>query len=184
MVTVTHSCCMLFGGNFDPAYSLTITALGSQLQPVTNKRNASLLAKAMEEGLGVPANRGIIRFMAISEDNFATDGKTITGGIEDLEKETTDNNVNLQRNLSRSTQSSKNTKTSPLKSKRRQSLKSLKQLLPTHNEDGSQTPPLSERETPPLPAIPNLKSPTDRRAEKVQKMGRRKSFVAAIFGKS
>ena len=91
---------MLFGGNFDPAYTLTITAVNSQLQPVTNKRNASLLAKAMEEGLGVAPNRGVIKFLALSEDNLATSGKTITGEIEELEKETAEANGSLQRNLS------------------------------------------------------------------------------------
>jgi hypothetical protein len=167
---------MLFGGNFDPAYTLTITALGSQLQPVTNKRNASLLAKAMEEGLGVAPNRGVIRFLAMPEENLATDGKTIAGEIEELEKETAETNTSLQRSLSRGTP----------KSKRRHSMKSLrgtKNQLPTHNEHTSPTPPLSERETPPLPAMPSEKSPMDRRAEKAQKMGRRKSFIATIFGK-
>jgi hypothetical protein len=167
---------MLFGGNFDPAYTLTITAVNSQLQPVTNKRNATLLAKAMEEGLGVAPNRGVIKFLAMSEDNLATDGKTITGEIEELEKEHAENNSSLQRSLSKST----------AQTKRRQSMRSLrtsKNTLPTHNEHGSPTPPRS-LETPPLPAIPSEKSPMDQRAEKAQKMGRRKSFIASIFGKA
>ncbi|KAE9378935.1 Tautomerase/MIF [Stipitochalara longipes BDJ] len=179
VVTVAHSCCMLFAGNFDPAYTLTITATNSQLQPVTNKRNAALLAKAMEEGLGVAPNRGVIKFVAMSEDNLATDGKTITGEIEELEKESAENNSSLQRNLSKN----------PPKTKRRNSLRSLrtnKTPLPTHNEHGSPTPPISdwERVTPPLPAIPSEKSPMDQRAEKAQRMGRRKSFIASIFGKA
>jgi hypothetical protein len=168
---------MLFGGNFDPAYTLTITALGSQLQPVTNKRNAALLGKAMEESLGVAPNRGVIRFLAMPEENLATDGKTIAGEIEELERESTENSTNLQRSLSRVTP----------KSKRRQSLRSLrgvKNQLATHNEHISPTPPLSERETPPLPAMPSEKSPMDLRAEKAQKMGRRRSFIATIFGKA
>jgi len=177
VVTVAHSCCMLFGGNFDPAYTLTITALGSQLQPVTNKRNASLLAKVMEEALGVVPNRGIIRFLAIPEENLATDGRTIAGEIEELEKETADTNTSLQRSLSRGAP----------KSKRRNSIRSLratKHQLPTHNERVSPVSPMSERETPTLPAMPSEKSPMDRRAEKAQKMGRRKSFIATIFGKA
>jgi hypothetical protein len=166
---------MLFGGNFDPAYTLTITALGSQVQPVTNKRNAALLGKAMEEGLGVAPNRGVIRFLALAEENLATDGKTIAGEIEELERETAENN-SIQRSLSRST----------LKNKRRHSLRSLraKNQLATHNEHISPTPSMSERETPPLPAIPSGKSPMDLRAEKAQKMGRRRSFIATIFGKA
>jgi hypothetical protein len=170
---------MLFGGNFDPAYTLTITAVNSQLQPVTNKRNATLLAKAMEESLGVAPNRGVVKFLAMSEDNLATDGKTITGEIEELEKENAENSSSLQRSLSKGT----------AKSKRRHSMRSLrtsKNTLPTHNEHSSPTPPMSarSRETPPLPAIPSEKSPMDLRAEKAQKMGRRKSFIATIFGKA
>jgi len=170
---------MLFGGNFDPAYTLTITALNSQLQPVTNKRNAALLGKAMEEGLGVAPNRGVIKFISMSEDNMATDSKTITGEIEELEKESTENNSSLQRNLPKTA----------MKTKRRHSMRSLrtnKNPLPTHNEHGSPTPPISdwERVTPPLPAMPIEKSHMDQRAEKAQRMSRRKSFMASIFGKT
>ena len=170
---------MLFGGNFDPAYTLTITAVNPQVQPATNKRNAALLGKAMEEGLGVAPSRGVIKFIAISEDNLATDGKTITGEIEELEKGRTENNPSLQKSLSKNT----------TKTNRRHSIMSLrttKNPLPTHNEHGSPTPPLSEweRVTPPLPPIPSEKSPMDQRAEKAQRMGRRKSFIASIFGKT
>lgn len=131
----------------------------------------------MEEGLGVAPNRGVIRFLSLPEENLATDGKTIAGEIEELEREIAENNSSLQRSLSRGTP----------KSKRRQSLRSLrgaKNQLATHNERTSLTPPMSERETPPLPAMPSEKSPMDLRAEKAQKMGRRRSFIATIFGKA
>jgi hypothetical protein len=168
---------LLFGGNFDPAYTLTITALGSQLQPVTNKRNATLLAKSMEEGLGVGPERGLIKFVPITEENFATDGRTLAGAIEDLERETSDDNANLKRSVSRGT----------TKSRRRQSMKSLRGVkagqLPTHDERITPTSPMSDGHIPPLPAIPTEPSRNDRKAEKVQKMGRRKSFIAAMFGK-
>jgi hypothetical protein len=168
---------LLFGGNFDPAYTLTINALPSQLQPVTNKRNAALLAKAMEEGLGVGPERGLIKFCAIAEENLATDGKTMAGEIEELEKETAESNANLHRNMSRSTP----------KSKRRQSMKSLRSLRTksqAQNESTSNTPPLSDRDTPPLPPVPTEMSAMDRKAQKVKKMGRRKSFIATIFGRA
>ncbi|KAE8449094.1 hypothetical protein EG329_008477 [Mollisiaceae sp. DMI_Dod_QoI] len=179
VVSLAHSCCMLYGGNFDPAYTLTITALGSQLQPVTNKRNASLLAKHMEEGLGVGPKRGVIKFATIAEENLAVDGKTIAREIEELEREQAEQNSNLQRSLSRGAN----------KSKRRQSMKSLRgaksgMQLPTHNESMVSLPATSEYNTPPLPAMPTEKSSMDRRAEKAQKIGRRKSFMATLFGKS
>jgi len=168
---------MLYGGNFDPAYTLTITALNSQLQPVTNKRNAALLAKHMDEGLGVDPKRGVIKFVATAEENLAVNGKTVAGEIEELEKEMAEQNSTLQRSLSHGT-----------KSKRRQSMKSLQgtkrsSQLPTHNESMVSLPGTYDRK-PPLPAMPTEMSAMDRKAEKAQKIGRRKSFMATIFGKS
>ncbi len=177
---------MLYGGNFDPAYTLTISALPSQVQPVTNKRNASLLAKAMEEGLGVGPDRGVIRFLAIPEENLASNGKTVTGEIEELEKESGEPHSSIQRNISNRTG----------KGKRRPSMRSLRGktgTLPTHNESGTHTPTLPtivspstmsvDRAGTPLPPIPTEMSAMDRKAEKAKKVSRRKSFIATIFGK-
>lgn len=178
VVTLTHSLCMLFGGNFDPAYTLTITALPCQLQPVTNKRNATLLAQHMQDSLQVSPRRGVIKFMAIAEENLANDGMTVSGEIEDLEKETSENNSSMQRSLSRGT----------TKSRKRQSMKSLRGVrsspLPTHEESVPPTPTFYRQDLPPIPAPPTEKSGLDRKAEKAQKMGRRKSFIATIFGKA
>lgn len=167
---------MLYGGTFDPAYTLTVNALGSQLQPVTNKRNAALLAKHIEEGMGVDPKRGVIKFMASTEDNLAVGGKTMAVEIELLEKETGESNSSQQRSLSRGDKS------------KRQSLKSLRAAtslnqLPTHNESMLSLPSAYDN-TPPLPAMPTGKSTMDKRAEKAQRIGRRKSFMATIFGKS
>jgi hypothetical protein len=179
VVTLAHSCCLLFGGNFDPAYTLTINALPSQLQPVTNKRNAALLAKAMEEGLGVAPERGLIKFSAVAEENIATAGKTIAQEIEELDKENAETNAHLPRDLS----AKKSTKHS-----RRQSMKSLRSLkkaqLETHEELSVLTPDNSDRDTPPMPPIPTGLNTMDKRASKAQKMGRRKSFIATIFGRA
>ncbi|KAH7417674.1 Tautomerase/MIF superfamily [Cadophora sp. MPI-SDFR-AT-0126] len=180
VVTLTHSLCMLFGGNFDPAYTLTISALPSQLQPVTNKRNATLLAQHIQESLQVPPQRGVIKFIAIAEENLANDGKTVSGEIEDLEKETLEGNGSLHRNLSRGA----------AKSRKRQSMKSLRGVrsspLSTHNESAPPTPTINQHDVQsiPMPAQPNDKSDLDRKAEKAQKMSRRKSFIATIFGKA
>lgn len=176
VVTVVHSACLLYAGNFDPAYTLTITALPSQLRPVTNKRNAALLAKSMEEGLGVSSERGLIKFIAIAEENFATGGQTISGAIEELDRQTSEDNANLKNSLSASSKSAKRQSTRSLRSR-------IGNNLPTHEE--RTTPPNSDHtmETPPLPALPSAPSKLDLKAEKVQKMGRRRSFMAAVFGK-
>jgi hypothetical protein len=181
LVTIDHSACLLFGGSFDPAYTLTITALPSQLQPVTNKRNAALLQKAMEDTLGVIPERGIIKFVPIAEENLATNGKTVAADIEDLERESSEDSSSIRRTLSRN--------------KKRQSTRSLRSMrrnspLPTHKEQ--MTPPVTaqgiinvERVAPfpPMPPMPADENFLDRKAEKVQKMSRRKSFIEKMFGK-
>jgi hypothetical protein len=156
---------------------MAITALQSQLQPVTNKRNAALLQKAMEDALGVAPERGLIKFVPIAEENMATNGKTVAGEIDDLEKETTDDNANLKRSLSRGS----------IRTRKRQSTKSMRNLKigsPFSHHDEHITPPGSARITGPLPpAMLPEKATMDRKTGKGQKMSRRKSFIALIFGK-
>ncbi|THX81793.1 hypothetical protein D6D04_03887 [Aureobasidium pullulans] len=93
MVNVEHSACLLLAGSFEPAYILTITALPSQLQPVTNKRNSALIQSFMADILAVPPERGILRFQPIAEENLATNGTTVFGEIERIEKSSSDNDV-------------------------------------------------------------------------------------------
>lgn len=78
---------MLFGGNFDPAYVMSVFALPFELQPTTNKRNAALIQKYMEDDIGVPPSRGFLRFITTPEEHTAWKGKTLAGEIDDLEKE-------------------------------------------------------------------------------------------------
>ncbi|EGZ71607.1 hypothetical protein NEUTE2DRAFT_64298 [Neurospora tetrasperma FGSC 2509] len=52
VVTLHHGACMLFGGTFDPAYVISVSTLPSHLQSTTNKRNAALIQKHMEEAIG------------------------------------------------------------------------------------------------------------------------------------
>lgn len=77
---------MLFGGTFDPAYVMRVFALPTQLQPTTNKRNAALIQKHMEEAIGVPPSRGFLRFIPTLEEHTAWNGKTLAGEIDDLER--------------------------------------------------------------------------------------------------
>lgn len=86
MIRIDHSACLALGGTFDPCYILTITAVPSQMGPATNKRNAALIQSFMAEILSVPSDRGIVKFQPIEECNYATNGTTILGEIERLEK--------------------------------------------------------------------------------------------------
>ncbi|KAF2874198.1 Tautomerase/MIF superfamily [Massariosphaeria phaeospora] len=82
MIMVNHSACLLLDGTFEPTYVLTISALPVQLQPTTNKRNAALIQSFLSETIGVPPERGIIKFVPILEDNLAINGMTVLGDIE------------------------------------------------------------------------------------------------------
>lgn len=85
-VTVRHGACVFVGGSFDPAYVLNVSALPPLVQPATNKRNAALIQKHMEQALRVPSTRGIVRFVPVQEENVAWGGKTVAGRIDELEK--------------------------------------------------------------------------------------------------
>lgn len=221
-VSITHSACLLFGGSFEPAYTMTITALPSLVQPTTNKRNAALLQKSMEDVLGVSPQRGLIKFVAVGEENLATNSRTVLGEIEELERESKEevHSASLKPSQSdpkRSTSSSKKESArleKDAKNKnRRPSTKSLKNLK---TGKGIEKLDVREEMTPPLsgitetsgnqsqamqtggdaeantsnaygvkmPDVPADKSEMDRKAEKAQKLGKRRSFIAAVFGKA
>jgi len=86
VVTLHHGACMFFGGSFDPAYVMSVFALPSQLLPTTNKRNAALIQKHMEETLGVGPARGFLRFVPVQEEHLACNGKTVAAEIDELER--------------------------------------------------------------------------------------------------
>ncbi|KAI1465282.1 Tautomerase/MIF [Daldinia caldariorum] len=83
VINLNHGCCMMFGGSFDPAYTLTIHALACLVQPTTNKRNAALIQKHIQETLGVIASRGYVRFVATPEENVSVGGRTIAAEINE-----------------------------------------------------------------------------------------------------
>ncbi|KAI2631019.1 Tautomerase/MIF [Hypoxylon sp. NC1633] len=82
VINLNHGCCMMFGGSFDPAYTLTVHALPALVQPTTNKRNAALIQRHIQETLGVVTSRGYVRFIATPEENVAVGGKTVAAEIE------------------------------------------------------------------------------------------------------
>lgn len=71
MVKVDHSACLAMGGTFDPCYSLTLTAVPSEMGPSMNKRNAMLIQSFLADILSVSSDRGIVKFQPIEECNFA-----------------------------------------------------------------------------------------------------------------
>lgn len=88
-IDLHHSACVLLGGSFEPAYIMTVTALPTQLKPTTNNHNAALLQTFMAKALNVLPERGIIRFVPILAEHLASNGKTIQGELERLQREDT-----------------------------------------------------------------------------------------------
>ncbi|KAK0621325.1 Tautomerase/MIF superfamily [Bombardia bombarda] len=200
VVNLQHGVCMLFGGNFDPAYTMAIFALPSHILPTTNKRNAALIQKHMEEAIGVVPARGLLRFVPTSEEHMANNGKTMAGEIDELEK-----------NYGASQEKDENSTGSIVRrgskaTRRKLSVKSMASFRPSTANSAPAaelTPPSSANE--PLPTVPgsptipaqpsSLRSPTkptdhhrppDPPAPPpLQKTARRKkSFVATMFGRS
>ncbi|KAK5170733.1 hypothetical protein LTR04_004342 [Oleoguttula sp. CCFEE 6159] len=143
MVGVDHSACLLLGGSFDPAYTLTITAIPSLLQPTTNKRNAALIQAFMTEILSVPADRGVVKFQHIAGENLATNGATLLGEIEKVDKQMAEENGGgIKRALTKSS---------------RKSL-SLRPKSSPQLQRKAQSPVPGTADTPPLPSP--VSSPT------------------------
>ncbi|KAK3898335.1 Tautomerase/MIF superfamily [Staphylotrichum tortipilum] len=178
VVTVQHGACLFFGGSFEPAYVMSVFALASQLLPTTNKRNAALMQKYMEETLGVGAERGLLRFAPTREEHLACGGKTMAGEIEELEARFRQEGVG-----SGGGSGGGEAMVSPagghedrgVRSRRMMSVKSLGTLRRPPTPES--TPPDSGDEG---------QSPVSRRAHSPQHKAakRRKSFVATIFGRS
>ncbi|EHY57209.1 hypothetical protein HRR83_002702 [Exophiala dermatitidis] len=81
---------MLLGGNSEPAYHLTITALPSEIAATKNKRSTHLIQDFVLDTLRIPPTRGVVRFEAVSEENLATNGMTALQEIEQLERQSLD----------------------------------------------------------------------------------------------
>ncbi|KAK4225508.1 Tautomerase/MIF superfamily [Podospora fimiseda] len=188
VVTLQHGACMFFGGSFDPAYVMSIFALPSQLLPTTNKRNTALIQKHMEEAIGVVPARGVLRFVPATEEQLASNGKTVAGEIDDLEKSMgqvtgeKDGAGDAQGNISRG-----------VKARKKLSVRTLANFRPVSVSGypvSEITPPASADEgLPPIPGSPRESVVAEESTEVVlaqqQRTARRKkSFVATIFGRS
>ena len=141
----------------------------------------------MADVLGVESSRGVVRFIGVKEEDLATRGVTVAGEIETLANGGKDEGVGeqsdndrggvigtIKRNATRS------------RSRRRQTVE-IRKDLPLREERNR--PPTRDKskvssplQSPPLPPLPTGKSALDKRAEKAQKVGRRKSFMA-MFGR-
>ncbi|KAK2813826.1 hypothetical protein FQN50_000227 [Emmonsiellopsis sp. PD_5] len=86
LLYVEHNSCLMFGTSYSPAYLATISALPCSVAPITNLRHTVLIQAAIHDILGIPGNRGVLKFESMAEENFATNGATIKDEIEQLEQ--------------------------------------------------------------------------------------------------
>lgn len=111
MITIDTESQIMMGGSTEPAYLLNITALSAEVATTKNMRSASLIQNFMISSLGIPKERGVIRFLPINDQDLATNGITITQEIEKQEQESGED----KRGLSlRSRQSNRPSKRSQL----------------------------------------------------------------------
>lgn len=162
----------------------------------------------MASSLGVLPDRGIVRFVAIAEENLATKGTTYSGHIERLQKKksdepprevvsahseepkptepppiiprlTIDKNKKNRQSLLINTRPS----TNPTPRRQFQSEPASKATSPTLQKAQAALSPPPQETSPPIPSIPWDNNPMDRKAERVQKLGKRRSFFT-IFARS
>ncbi|KAI1810906.1 Tautomerase/MIF [Poronia punctata] len=180
-ITLHHGICMLFGGTFEPACTLTIHALPSLLQPATNKRNAILIQQHLLETLGVPISRGYVRFQPTAEENVAIGGKTVAAEAEEIAKGNNDRKPSVRRRPSKPGRGIIN------------SVKSFGNFKPSSTDlvDGTPTPPPSNSgETANITTIPEVPPtpPDDGSSTRTEDLkphrgaSRRKSLRFALFG--
>lgn len=90
MVIITTEVAMLLGGNSEPAYYLTITALPYEIAATKNKRSTHLIQDFMLDTLQIIPKRGVVRFDAVAEESLATNGMTALQEIEQLERQSSE----------------------------------------------------------------------------------------------
>lgn len=78
-ISLQHGMCLLFGGSFEPAYIMTITALADQVKADTNRRNAALFQSHLQQALRVTPTRGLVLFVPIVEEFLANGGAVAMG---------------------------------------------------------------------------------------------------------
>lgn len=127
--------------------------------------------------MGVDSSRGVVRFAAVAEADLATGGMTVQGEIEGAmggagrESVSVDGERGMGIGMGRRSRSRR---------RERAEEKESQKSRPSTRDQATGKEELLK--VPPLPPVPGEKSVLDRRAEKVQKVGRRKSFLA-MFGR-
>ncbi|KAL4893662.1 Tautomerase/MIF superfamily [Aspergillus ambiguus] len=102
MVNIQHSACLHFGNPKHPSYLMKISALLYMIAPISNLRSATLIQAAMQQLLHITPDCGVVLYFPIPEENFATDGATMSSEITRLERRSEDEDPGILRTISRS----------------------------------------------------------------------------------
>ncbi|KAK6210367.1 macrophage migration inhibitory factor [Colletotrichum tabaci] len=214
VVNLQHGACMLFGGTFEPAYTLSVHALPVEVGVTKNKRNTALIQKHLQESLGVAPVRGFVKFVEVPAENMAVNGKTTASHISEMTGEE-DETIAERRARNRKSISAKSISAlrhgsivGPRKGSvfdfRRESVAAPRKesvMAPPQEL----TPPHSATDAPPIPPIPEAhvvnntgpasaekeapikeveKAPTNNQLAPPKKAKRKSSFVSSLFSRS
>lgn len=126
---------MLLGGILEPAYNVTITALPSEIAATKNKRSAHLIQEFMLDNLDIGPRRGVVKFEAVGEENLATNGVTALQEIEELERQSVDEDGVLRAISRQSRRTKKSSSGAPIFTERvRAGLPSLRAGTPSYQQ--------------------------------------------------
>ncbi|RAQ46037.1 MIF domain protein [Aspergillus flavus] len=101
MVIIQQGVCIRFGISKDPAYLLKVYALPCLIASITNLRCTTMIQSALRDLLQIEPNRGVVLYLPVPEENFATNGVTYMGEIARYERRTDDDDPGILRNISR-----------------------------------------------------------------------------------
>ena len=101
MVTIQQNVCIRFGALKDPAYLLKVYTLPCLIASITNIRRTALIQSALRDLLQIEPYRGVVLYLPVPEENFATNGVTYMGDIARHERHSDDDDPGILRNISR-----------------------------------------------------------------------------------
>ncbi|KAJ5259233.1 Tautomerase [Penicillium angulare] len=102
MLTIEQDAGVFFGSTSERSYLIKVYALPSFVAPLTNLRNTNLIQVAMVELLDIPISRGVIVYIPVPDENFATNGVTARGEISRLEQRDEEDSPGIIESISRS----------------------------------------------------------------------------------
>lgn len=102
LVTIQQGACLHFGNSSLPAYLMKIFANPYLIGPVTNIRNTTFIQKSIQEFLDIAPDRGVIMYVPVPEENFATNGTTVMGQMATMEGDTQNESTGIFKSISRS----------------------------------------------------------------------------------